>query len=87
MGSNDYVMGSSDLAFGLGFEANLIADGRYGYYTGKRPRYIVYDSATEMTWRESQKFFPEFYEYFPRLLAEEYRVVFENAAYKIYERK
>lgn len=86
MGSNDYVMGGSDLAFGLGLEANLIADGRYGYYTGKRPRYIVYDSGTELTWQGSKKFFPEFYEYFPRLLRDEYRVAYENAAYKIYER-
>ncbi|MFN0141447.1 MAG: hypothetical protein ACKVQW_15335 [Pyrinomonadaceae bacterium] len=87
MGENDYVMGGADLAFGLGFEANLIADGRYGYYTGKRPRYIVSDSATDLTWQNSQKFFPEFYEYFPRLLRDEYRVSYENAAYKIYERR
>lgn len=87
MGPNDFVMGGSDLAFGLGFEANLIADGRYGYYTGKRPRYIVYDSGTELTWQNSQKFFPEFYEYFPRLLRYEYRIAYENAAYKIYERR
>lgn len=87
MRSDDYVMGGAELAFGLGFEANLIADGRYGYYTGKRPRYIASDSATELTWQNSQKFFPEFYEYFPRLLRDEYRVAYENAAYKIYERK
>lgn len=87
MGSNDYVMGGSDLAFGLGFEANLIADGRYGYYTGKRPRFVVCDSATELTWQSSQKFFPEFYEYFPRMLRDEYRLAYENDAYKIYERR
>lgn len=87
MGDSDYVMGGADLAFGLGFDSNLIADGRYGYYTGKRPRYIVTDSATEMTWQESQKFFPEFYEYFPRLLANEYRIAYENAGYKIFEKK
>lgn len=87
MRSDDYVMGGSELAFGLGFEANIIADGRFGYYTGKRPRYIVYDSATELTWQNSQKFFPEFYEYFPRMLSDEYHVAYENDAYKIYERK
>ncbi len=87
MGESDYVMGGADLAFGLGFDANLIADGRYGYYTAKRPRYIVTDSTTELTWQNSQKFFPEFYEYFPRLLRDEYHIAYENAAYKIYERK
>lgn len=87
MGENDFVMGGSELAFGLGFDANLIADGRFGYYTGKRPRYIVYDSAAENSWQHSRKFFPEFYEYFPRLLRDEYTVAYENAAFKIYERK
>lgn len=87
MGPDDFVMGGSELAFGLGFDANIIADGRYGYYTGKRPRYIVSDSATELTWQNSEKFFPEFYEYFPRLLLDEYRIAYENAAYKIYERR
>lgn len=87
MSRDDHVMGGADLAFGLSFEASIIADGRFGYYTGKRPRYIVYDSAVENSWQYSQKFFPEFYEYFPRLLRDEYRVAYENAAYKIYERK
>lgn len=87
MDGNDAVMGGADLAFGLGFDAGLIADGRFGYYTGKRPRYIVYDSSVENSWQHSQKFFPEFYEYFPRLLNDEYRVAYENAAFKIYERK
>jgi hypothetical protein len=87
MSGDDAVMGGAELAFGLGFEANIIADGRFGYYTGKRPRYIVYDSAVENSWQHSKVFFPEFYEYFPRLLADEYRVAYENAAYKIYERK
>lgn len=87
MGRDDFVMGGADLAFGLGFDANLIADGRYGYYTGKRPRYIVYDSGTELTLQGSKKFFAEFYEYFPRMLRDEYRISYENAAYKIYERK
>ena len=86
-GQSDAVMGGADLAFGLGFESNLIADGRFGYYTGKRPRYIVTDSAVDLSWRESKLFFPEFYEYFPRLLSDEYRVAYENEAYKVYERK
>jgi len=86
-GQSDAVMGGADLAFGLGFESNLIADGRFGYYTGKRPRYIVTDSAVDLSWQESKLFFPEFYEYFPRLLRDEYRVAYENEAYKVYERK
>jgi Dolichyl-phosphate-mannose-protein mannosyltransferase len=87
MTANDNVMGGADLAFGLGFDPRLIADGRFGYYTGKRPRFIVYDSAVEGSWADSKAHFPEFYEYFPRLLNDEYRVAYENAAYKIYEKR
>lgn len=86
-GANDIVMGGADLAFGLGFDSNLVADGCFGYYTGKRPKFIVYDSAGETSWQDSKTFSPEFYEYFPRLLNEEYRLAFENAGYKVYERK
>jgi 4-amino-4-deoxy-L-arabinose transferase-like glycosyltransferase len=83
----DVIMASSDFGFGLTFPDNLVDDGRFGYYTGKRPRFIVYDSAVEISWQESKEFFPAFYEYFPRLLQDEYKLVYENAAYKIYERK
>jgi len=87
MTGDDVVMAGADLAFGLGFEANLLADGRFGYYTGKRPRFIVTDSAVDSSWQDSKMFFPAFYEYFPRLLSEEYRLSYENAAYKVYERR
>ncbi len=87
MASNDYVMGGAELAFGLGFESNIIADGRFGFYTGKRPRYIVYDSGVDISWRDSKIFFPAFYDYFPRLLNDEYKVSYENDAFKVYEHK
>jgi hypothetical protein len=83
---NDVVMGGADLAFGLGFDSNLLSDGRFGYYTGKRPRYIVSDSAVESSWADSKIHVPEFYEYFPRILKEEYSLTYQNAAYKVYER-
>jgi hypothetical protein len=86
-GDGRLVMGGSELAFGLGFGSNHVADGRFGYYTGKRPGFIVFDSAVENSWKDSQKHFPEFYDYFPRLLSEEYNLAYENAAFKVYEHK
>jgi hypothetical protein len=80
-------MGGADLAFGTGFDSNLVSDGRFGLLTGKRPRFIIYDSAVESSWLDSRVFFPEFYEYFPRLLRDEYQLAYENAAYKVYERR
>ncbi|MEJ7623927.1 MAG: glycosyltransferase family 39 protein [Pyrinomonadaceae bacterium] len=85
--SGDIVMGGADLAFGMGFESNLLSDGRFGYFTGQRPRFIVTDSAVQNSWEGSRVSFPEFYEYFPRLLRDEYRVAFENAGYTVYEKR
>ncbi|HEX8287340.1 MAG TPA: glycosyltransferase family 39 protein [Pyrinomonadaceae bacterium] len=86
-GEKDIIMASSDFGFGLRFPDNLVDDGRFGFYTGKRPKFIVYDSAVHSSWEESKQFFPAFYDYFPKLLREEYTLAYENAGYKIYERK
>lgn len=83
----DLIMGSAELRFALKPTANHIADGRFAFYTNKRPKYIVYDPGVEDSLKDSKTFFPEFYEYFPRLLSEEYRVAYENTAFKIYERR
>lgn len=85
--ASDTIMASSDFGFGLNFPPNLLDDGRFGYNTGKRPRFIVYDDQVKTSWEESQKFFPAFYDYFQNLLNNEYRVVYENDAYKIYEKR
>ena len=85
-GASDLIMGEAGLAFGLGFPPNFMSDGRFGYYTGKRPRYLVYDSSVELSWKESKDFAPHLYEHLPRLL-EDYQIVYENKAYKIYQRK
>ncbi len=84
---NDLIMGGAENGFGLGFPKNHIADGLFGFQTKKRPKFIVYDSAVENSWLDSKTFQPEFYEYLPRLLNEEYRIAFENDAFKIYQHK
>lgn len=86
-GENDLIMGGAENGFGLDFAKNHIADGQFGFHTGKRPKFIIYDSAVENSWQDSKTFQPEFYEYLPRLLSEEYRVAYENDAFKVYERK
>ncbi len=85
--AEETIMAGSDFGFGLGFPDNLVDDGRFAINTGKRPKFIVYDSGVESSWRESKEFFPAFYEYLPRLLREEYALAYENAAYKIYVRR
>jgi len=85
--SADLVMGGSELIFGLDPEVEHVADGRFGYLTGKRPQFIVYDSAVENSLEASKTLFPAFYEYFPQLLHDQYRIDYENAAYKVYRRR
>lgn len=84
---NDLIMGGAELGFGLGFPKNHVADGTFGLNTGKRPEFIIYDSAVENSWADSKNHAPEFYTYFPKLLQEEYTVAYENAAFKVYKRR
>jgi uncharacterized membrane protein len=42
-GPQDLVMASAEMAFGLGFDANLVDDVRLGYDTGRRPDVVVLD--------------------------------------------
>jgi hypothetical protein len=39
----DLIMGSAELAFGLGFDASLVDDVRLGFHSGRRPQVIVLD--------------------------------------------
>lgn len=83
---NDLMMCGSDIAFASGFPKNYLVDGRYGYYTGKRPKFLIYDSSTENSWRGAKETAPQLYEHLPRLL-QDYEIVYENAAYKVYQRR
>ncbi len=83
----DLIMGKSDLGFGLGYPKNFTDDGEFAYSSGKRPKFIIYDSQVESSWQDSKNFKPKFYEYLPRLLKEEYKIGYENDAYKVYIRR
>jgi 4-amino-4-deoxy-L-arabinose transferase-like glycosyltransferase len=84
--NGEIIMGGSELGFGLKYSDILIGDPTLGMRSGKRAKYIVYDSAMELSWREAEKFNPEYYEYLPHLLLE-YDIVYENPSYKIYTRR
>ena len=84
---NESVTGAQNMIFGLNPSIKFSADGEFGYTTGKRPNYIVYDPGVEDSWNEAKTFNPGFYEYLPRLLNDEYRLAYENAAFKVYVRR
>jgi 4-amino-4-deoxy-L-arabinose transferase-like glycosyltransferase len=83
---NDLIFGKSDLAFGLNFPDNFVDDGEFGYSSGKKPKFIIYDSQVENSLNDAKVYFPEFYEYLPNLLENQYELAFENDGYKIYRR-
>jgi hypothetical protein len=84
------IMGSSALGFALGFPDNFVDDGRFGYASGRQPEIIVFAQESEQSVQEAHAFLP-FYPplppYIRRLLAEEYRRVYENPGFKVYARR
>jgi 4-amino-4-deoxy-L-arabinose transferase-like glycosyltransferase len=81
------IIGTADMAFDLGFDSGLIDDPRLGYYSGKRPQLIV-GNIIYRGWRvQSATKYPEIHLYIERLLDTEYREVFHNASFTIYQRR
>ena len=80
-------MASSEMGLELGFTSSLTDDFRLGYRSGKRAGLIVLDEARYQPWIEllaGQD--PGNYQFIQRLLREEYRLVYDRAGYKIYQR-
>jgi hypothetical protein len=68
-------MGGAELAFELGFDANLIDDFRLGYYSGKRPDFIVANNIYRGWFNRSRTRHPEIHQHIQRLLGASYREV------------
>jgi hypothetical protein len=80
------IMGSTELAFELGFDANLVDDIRLGYYTGKKPDFIVVDEIYEDAFKGVGTQDLVVYQHVLDTLAKEYHPVYDHAFYKIYAR-
>ena len=80
------IIGGGELAFDLGFDANLIDDPRLGYYSGKRPDFIVANNIYRGWFNRSRVRYPEIHAHIERLLQTSYREVFHNGLYTIYQR-
>ena len=81
------IMGSTELAFALGFESNLVDDVRLGYYTGKRPDYIVVEEVYKDAFIGMNDQNADVYRHIRELLANGYYPVYDQAHYTIYARK
>jgi hypothetical protein len=77
------VMGSAEMAFGMGFE-RVIDDIRLGYYSGKTPDFIVmgyhYDGLMKLLEEKE----PAVYETATEQLSRSYKRVYNHGSYQIY---
>jgi hypothetical protein len=80
------IMGSTELAFGLGFNSNLVDDIRLGYYTGKKPDFIVVDEIYQDAFKGIETQDLVVYQHILDTLAKEYHAVYDHGFYKIYAR-
>ena len=84
--SKDIIMGSSELAFQLGYVDNLVDDQRLGFRSGKRPNFIVIDKNRYEEWipqYESRE--PATYQYIQTLMRD-FHPVLATPAYHLYAR-
>ncbi len=80
------VFGPAELAFALGFDANLVDDVRLGYHSGRRPDFIVTNSLYRDWYARSAVLNPEVHTHIGQMLTSRYVMVFRNASYSIYRR-
>jgi len=84
--SKDIIMGSSELAFQLGYVDNLVDDPRLGFRSGKRPNFIVIDKNRYEEWiPQYEQREPATYHYIQDMMRE-FHPVLSNDAYHLYAR-
>jgi 4-amino-4-deoxy-L-arabinose transferase-like glycosyltransferase len=85
-GPDTSIIGPSGLAFGLNFSPQFKDDIRMGYYSGHRPKFIVINEEYARSFEESRAKNAELTRYINDLLSREYKKVFENDGYTVYQR-
>jgi 4-amino-4-deoxy-L-arabinose transferase-like glycosyltransferase len=78
------TMSSAEMAFGLGFD-RVVDDLRLGYYSGKRPDFVIVGTTYEGLFGTLQTKEPAVYQHVQKLLTEQCRVAFEHEPYKVYD--
>ncbi len=70
------VIGPSSLAFYLGFDSGFVHDYRLGYYSGRRPEFIVTSNSYTLWQQQAATTEPEAHRYVKEILETKYRAVF-----------
>ena len=80
------IIAIGEFAFDYGFDSGMVDDLRLGYYTGQRAPFIVGNSIYRGWFIHSAKLEPAVHRYIATLLRDEYRLVFQNETYTVYQR-
>jgi hypothetical protein len=87
-GPNALIIGNSELGFHFGFYNNVIDDSTLGYYSGKRPDFIVVDDNGYAGAFEGYPLTdPGLDRFIHKTLNEDFQRVYANAVYTIYRRR
>ena len=80
------IIAAGEFAYALGFDSGMVDDWRLGYYSGKRPQFIVTNPIYVGWFERSAAVAPAIHKYMEELLANDYRMVFRNSNYAVYQR-
>jgi hypothetical protein len=80
------TVGSCELAFGLGFDANLVDDHRLGYFSHKQPDVIVVNDRYRELFERMKVYKPEVYVYVEDLLRRHFTKRYDRNNWQIYFR-
>jgi 4-amino-4-deoxy-L-arabinose transferase-like glycosyltransferase len=78
------IIAAGEFAFDLGFDSGLVDDPRLGYFSGRRPSFIVASSIYRGWFERSAVLYPDIHRYLVQLLDHDYRVAFHNSSYTVY---
>ncbi|MGH9872027.1 MAG: hypothetical protein ACRD9S_06125 [Pyrinomonadaceae bacterium] len=81
------IMASAELGFGLGTFDHLVDDSRLGFYSGKRPDFIVIEEVYQSEIDSYKNRHPEIYQFIKSRLASDYQKVYDQDHYEIYARR
>jgi hypothetical protein len=81
----DEVFGSCSFGFGYGFPPQFVDDDRLGFYSGRRPAFVVMEEIYDEQHRVYRTEAPAVCAHAQGLLAA-YDLVYRNSEYRIYRR-
>jgi hypothetical protein len=85
--NGELIMGSSELGFGLDSFDHLVDDSRLGFYSGKKPDFVVVEEVYRSQMEADEKQRPEVYRHVSSMLRDEYQKVYDHELYEIYARR